>query len=48
MIDLVLHAPDLQTLATFARNRGLQVRVGRIIDGDPDSPTFGQVLEEGE
>jgi hypothetical protein len=26
MIDLVLHAPDLQTLATFARNRGLQVQ----------------------
>ena len=48
MIDLVLHAPDLQTLAAFARNRGLQVRVGRIIDEDPDSPTFGQVLEAGE
>ena len=25
-IDLILHAPDLQTLATFARNRGLQVQ----------------------
>ena len=48
MIDLVLHAPDLETLAAFARNRGLQVLKGRIVDEDPDSPTFGDALEAGE
>ena len=46
-IDLVLHAPDAQTLVQFARNYGLFRKNPDtvITDTDPDSPTFGDVLE---
>jgi len=46
-IDLVLHTPDGQTLVEFARNYGLFRKNPDtvITDTDPDSPTFGDVLE---
>lgn len=48
MIDLFLWSANAQTLVAFARANGLQVRVGDVIDNDPDSPTFGQVIVQGE
>jgi hypothetical protein len=47
MIDLILHAADGQTLVQFARTYGLfRKNPDTVIrDTDPDSPTFGDVLE---
>jgi len=47
MIDLILHAADGQTLVQFARTYGLFRKNPDTIvyDTDPDSPTFGDVLE---
>jgi hypothetical protein len=47
MIDLILHAADGQTLIQFARTYNLFRKNADtvITDDDPDSPTFGDVLE---
>ena len=47
-MDLILHAPDKTTLLDFAKANGLFVRRGVITDIDPDSPTFGEVIDPGE
>lgn len=47
-MDLILHAPDKTTLLDFAKANGLFVRRGVITDDDPESPTFGQVIDPGE
>jgi len=48
MIDLILWAADKPSLAQWAKARGLIIRTGDVIDQDPDSPTFGDVLVAGE
>jgi len=48
MIDLILRAADKPALAQWAKDKNLIIRKGRVVDEDPDSPTFGDVLEAGE
>ena len=48
MIDLILWAAAKADLVQFAKNYSLIERKGRVLDGDPESPTFGDVLVEGE
>lgn len=50
-IDLIVHAPNKATLVAWAEahpaNSPLRQEVGAVYDTDPESPTFGDKLQEG-
>lgn len=51
-IDIVVHAADKAALATWAETHPagnpLRIEVGAVYDTDPESPTFGDKLQDGE